>query len=203
MAWPPVEIEMALLLGHLLGAGNEPAMAVFRALRRSSAQREAIMEAAKFLPNTSDIELLSAMLVVHKSIEAERNALAHGHFGTSSALPQALIWQRADDYISFRAHVTLSKTVSWNDDIHKRLLQTIYVYRADDLKLIYVDIKMLAHLWYDTIIYLQSYARSPSATSELYARLSGQPRIAAELEALRQKKARASNHQSHPQAGDG
>jgi hypothetical protein len=51
MSWAPVEAEMALLLGHLLKADNAAALAVFQSLRRSSAQREAISEAARFALN--------------------------------------------------------------------------------------------------------------------------------------------------------
>ena len=46
-AWPHVEAEMALMLGQLLGADNTAVMAVFQALRRSSVQRDAILEAAR------------------------------------------------------------------------------------------------------------------------------------------------------------
>src|ERR1700686_5445893 len=48
MAWPPAEAEMALILAQLLGASeSEAALVVFQSLRRSSAQREAISEAAR------------------------------------------------------------------------------------------------------------------------------------------------------------
>src|ERR1700724_3338471 len=101
MAWPHIEAEMALVLGQLLGAQRDAALAVFQSLRRSSAQRDAISEASKASLSEADQELLSAVLSVHKSIEAERNALAHGHFGTSTALPDALIWMNTNDFVSF------------------------------------------------------------------------------------------------------
>lgn len=92
MIWPPAEAEMALVLGLLLGAENAAAMAVFQSLRRSSSQREAIAEAGKIRLPPSDQDLLNAVLNVHKSIEAERNALAHGHFGMYSELKDSLLW---------------------------------------------------------------------------------------------------------------
>jgi uncharacterized membrane protein len=78
-SWPHIEGEMALVLGQLLGANNAAALAVFQTLRRSSAQRDAISEAAKATLSETDQELLTAILNVHKSVETERNALAHGH----------------------------------------------------------------------------------------------------------------------------
>jgi hypothetical protein len=43
-AWPTVEIEMTMILGHLLGTKSAATIAVFEQLRRSSAQRDAIMQ---------------------------------------------------------------------------------------------------------------------------------------------------------------
>jgi hypothetical protein len=68
IAWPTVEVEMAMILGHLIGAKDNATLAVFHHLRRSSAQREAILEAAKTVLNETDLELLSAFLNVHRSI---------------------------------------------------------------------------------------------------------------------------------------
>ena len=42
---PFLEMELALLLGKLLGSPNEAAIAVFQIIRRSSTQRDAILEA--------------------------------------------------------------------------------------------------------------------------------------------------------------
>jgi hypothetical protein len=101
MAWPHVEAEMAVLFAQLLGADNAAALAVFQALRRSSAQRDAISEAAKVSLNDTDQELLSAVLNAHASVETERNALCHGHFGTSTKMPDGLIWMTTNDYPQF------------------------------------------------------------------------------------------------------
>lgn len=107
MAWPHVEIEMAMILGHLIGAKDDATLAVFHNLRRSMSQREAIMEAAKIVLNDRDLELLSAILNVHKSVESERNALCHGHFGTSSEVPDGLIWTSTSDYVSVKSAFSL------------------------------------------------------------------------------------------------
>jgi hypothetical protein len=193
LAWPLAEAEMALVLGHLLGAQNDVmTLAVFQILRRSSNQRAAITEAANFLPNPVDKELLKAMLALHKSIESERNDLTHGCLGTSNELPEAPIWLNANDYIKFRSRLVLGDPIiKWDDSAQRDLLNSLGVYRADDLQSIYDDVKMLSQLWY-TVIYLQSHLRSPATTSELYARLSSQPRIAAVLTTLRHKNARES-----------
>src|SRR5690349_5457120 len=59
MAWPNIEVQMTMVLGHLLKAKNLPALAVFHSLRRSSAQREAIAVAGEAaLRSRKDRELL-------------------------------------------------------------------------------------------------------------------------------------------------
>jgi hypothetical protein len=71
MFWPYVETNMALVLGQLLGSQNAAALAVFQALRRSSAQRDAISEAARVSLSAGDNELVTAVINVHKGIEAD------------------------------------------------------------------------------------------------------------------------------------
>ncbi|WFU80942.1 hypothetical protein QA645_42145 [Bradyrhizobium sp. CIAT3101] len=186
LSWPFVEAEMAVLLGLLIGAENQAAMAVFQSMRRSQAQREAISEAARYAISPQDQELLSAILNVHKSAEAERNALAHGHFGTSTKLPNDLIWQTTNDYLTFRAQMALTNA-TWSDETHQSLLASIWVYTLKDLKMIEQDIKHLAHMWFDFLKYLQAHKRNTKKASELYSQLCGRPRIAQELRILRQK----------------
>jgi hypothetical protein len=104
MAWPPTEAEMALLLAHLLGVDQSvAALAVFHSLRRSSAQRDAISEAARVTLNGADQELLSAIFNAHKSVEGERNALTHGHFGIYSNLQDGIIWMDTKTYVALKA----------------------------------------------------------------------------------------------------
>ena len=187
LSWPFVEAEMAVLLGQLLGAENQAAMAVFQSMRRSQSQREAISEAARYALESQDQELLNAILNVHKSIEAERNALAHGHFGTSTKLPDDLIWQTTNDYLTFRAYTALRRS-SWNDEIHQQLLESIWVYRLNDLKTILEDIRQLAHTWFDFLEYVQAHKLLSEKASESYRLLCDRPRIAQELKKLRREK---------------
>jgi hypothetical protein len=102
IAWPHVEAEMALYLGELLGTVTASTLAVFQALRRSSGQREAVLAAGRIELDDRDLELLEAILTVHKATETERTALAHGHFGISESVPDGLIWMNATDYVEIR-----------------------------------------------------------------------------------------------------
>jgi hypothetical protein len=188
MAWPHVEAEMALFLGQLLGAQNVAALAVFQALRRSSSQREAISEAAKATLNDEDQEILSAVLNFHKSIEAERNALSHGHFGTSTKLPDDFIWMTTKDYIAARSPYEFGSPPRWDDEAHAKLLQSVWVYRKSDLTKILQDMKELAHIWFNLRRYAQAERKTADKRAELYHQLCDEPHIAQELLKLRRAK---------------
>jgi hypothetical protein len=132
MSWPFVETELALLLGRLLGSPNEAAIAVFQLIRRSTTQRDAILEAGRYTLNSDDQELLIAVMNLVKPVEAERNALAHGHFGVSSLLPKDLLWQDTVDYLAHRTNVTLRGQLGWDKDKHDSIMKTFFVYTKAD-----------------------------------------------------------------------
>ena len=177
---------MALLLGQLLGAPSAAALAVFHTLRRSTAQRDAVSEAAKASLHEVDQELVSAALNVHKSIEAERNALAHGHLGIYSEMLDGIIWLSTADYIAFKAMLVLAGDVTRTQEKRDKLNSQLSYYKAPDLTTIYDDINTLGWIWSELRDYLQTIRPSPRA--ELYRRLCDRPRIALELEKLRREK---------------
>lgn len=178
MVWPLAESEMALTLGQLLGIGNEAALAVFQTLRRSTAQREAIEAAAEIvLKEPDDLKLMTALLDAHKSVEAERSALAHGHFGTFDKVPEILLWTTTSTYVQLKAKLHLNGyivTTELLDDFASR----ISFYTKDDLTKIYENILYCAAMWPDTINWLRS--RAPQR-AQLYRQLCSQPRVAREL----------------------
>lgn len=194
-AWPFVESEMALALGELLGASSAPvALAVFQSLRRSSAQREAISEAARVALDDKDRELLNAILNVHKSVEAERNALAHGHFGISSKIKDGVLWGTASDFVKIRLGIKAKPQHEWKDKEHLEFLSNFWVYKGDDLKKILADIHELGDIWFNFTRYLSLDPRRPQdafaadTRDDLYHLLCDRPRIDQELETLRREK---------------
>jgi hypothetical protein len=199
MSWPVVESEMALLLGQLLGINSEAALAVFETLRRSTAQRDAISAAAAIVLDSQDLELLTAMLDVHKSIEAERNSLAHGHFGIFDKKPDILLWITARDYILLKAKLHLAHVVATTalmDDFASRLS----FFRLDDLRKIFESIDYCGHMWPMGVNWLRT--RQPQR-DQLFRQLCDQPRIAQALATLRQKNSPATPPQSPPPVGGG
>jgi hypothetical protein len=185
MAWPPAEAEMALILAHLLGAGeSEAALAVFHSLRRSSAQRDAISEAARFTLDDRSRELLNAILAIHKSIEDDRNDLTHGNFGTYSKLPDGILWMGTKAYVDLKTRLELANQV-FTDELREETYERMFFYIKDDLERIFANIKEIAAIWND----FQKYLRSqPPLRDAIYGLLCAKPRILQELENQRRKK---------------
>jgi hypothetical protein len=209
IAWPHVEAEMTTLLGQLLGVDSEPALAVFQSLRRSTAKSDALSQAAKkALKEPADALLFNAILNVHKSVEAERNALAHGHFGYSKNLPDGILWMNTADYLASRVRTGVRGETRYYEKDIKALLASMSAYRADDLKKILAEINDMAHIWVEMIGYLRlatpdvklmENLRLPPDTQKaerdrVYRQLCDRPRVRRELDRLRREnspKARA------------
>lgn len=202
LAWTFVEAEMALVLAILLQGESNASVAVFQTLRRSTSQRAALIAAAEASLSPTDIELSSALLAFHASVESERNALCHGCFGTSTKLPNDLIWQTSANYLKFRSHFAFKGINSWNDAMHLQLMESLSVYRLKDIQAIYREIDDLAHSWFSFGAYIQSHRLNPQTSPQLYAQLCGQPRIAQELKTLRQKNVHEEPSQPPPPTDD-
>ncbi len=184
--WPHVEAEMALFLGESIGTENAATLAVFQALRRSSSQREAISAATNVLLDDQGKELVSAILTVHKAIEADRNALAHGHFGASSAVNDGILWVDTNEYIKMRLFFALNPTPHWDEPLKREYLSNVWVYKAKDVEKILSNIQELGSIWFNGIDYL-SLEPGSALRAEKYQLLSNRPHIAEALKHIRQK----------------
>lgn len=173
MAWPIVEAELGLALGQLLGINNEAALAVFQTLRRSTAQREAVWAAAEATLGIKDKELFAAMLDVHKSIEANRTMLSHGHFGIYEFLPDGIVCATTRAYVRLKAKLHLAN-MNFSDAINREFLDDVSFFKKKDLEAIREEIFYCGNMWVEAIRWLRS---KPPRRDELYLQLCDQPRI--------------------------
>ena len=181
MSWPPAEAEMALVLAQLLGASeSEAVLAVFHSLRRSSAQRDAISEAARVTLGDDDQKLLTAIMAVHKATETHRNDLTHGHFGIYTNLIDGIVWMGTKAYVDFKARMELANQ-TMTSEIRDALYSGMSFYKKPDLDRILKDIKDIADIWHAFTRYLRS---RPPQRAELYRQLCARPRIRQELDRL-------------------
>ena len=139
-AWSYVEAEMAVLLGVLLGANSDAAIAVYQTLRRRAARVDAIKAAAQIVLNSKENELLGAVLLVHQSAEAERNALAHGCFIALDSLPDVIVWVESSkvahasvEYHHSTAHKGAFGFLNALKDFGNRMVDNLFYYSISDL----------------------------------------------------------------------
>jgi hypothetical protein len=182
--WGYVDNEMGYLFSLLLGTESEAALEVFLSLRRSTNQREAVEIAAKYALSGDDLLTLEAMLVVYRSLESQRNDIAHGCFGVSSDDPDILYWIPVKHHVHFQAEA-LSKEArgKFARDRHARLKQNLFVYRKADLESLYEEMEQF---WW-AVFYLNGYLRdrtNPPRVAE-YQRLCTFPHIQQEISRLR------------------
>ena len=90
--WTGVDLQMALLLGSLLGVENEAAVAVFASLRNHRAQRDALSAAAETCLEPELQRGFSALLSAHGRLDKQRNDVVHGLWGRAEKTPDDLIW---------------------------------------------------------------------------------------------------------------
>lgn len=103
--WSQVDNEMGNLFSLLLGTESDAALEVFLSLRKSNNQSEALQAAAKYALIDEKLLCFKAMLAVYKSLESQRNCLAHGCFGICPENPEVLFWIAVKDHVHFQAEV--------------------------------------------------------------------------------------------------
>jgi hypothetical protein len=181
--WTHVDNEMGYLFSQVLGTESEAALEVFLSLRRASNQREALQSAATFALKGDDLTAFQALMIIYRSLEAQRNDLAHGCFGASPEDPSLLFWIDVKHHVHFQAE-TLSKETrgEFDADRHARLKAHLYVYRTDDLDALY---EQMEQFWY-AVFYFNGYLRQPQHPGrvEEFHQLCAYPQIQQEISRL-------------------
>src|SRR5258708_11522665 len=181
--WSYIEGEMAVVLGMLLKTESAAMLSVFQILRRSSAQRDAISQAAKTSLDDAQQELLGALMNVHRAIEADRNDLVHGVLGECDEVKDGILWLQATDQMLLRLRFHLEPGFAFDSEAQAMLAEKTFLYRKADLERIEQDIAELWRIWYEVM----QIAHYPTASAEQFRQLCDQPRIAQELARMRQK----------------
>jgi len=136
-AWPFIETQMASLLGILLRAHSEGAMAVYLTIRTGRARRDALDAAAEAFLEGPDLRLYRAILNIYAAAESERNALAHGCYGVHYQIQDGVLWIETK-YQPRESLAMLTSEVHGQEhsgsESNYRLACRMYVYRERDLE---------------------------------------------------------------------
>ena len=114
-SWANVEAFMLRLFIAMMGGPAERAATVFFALDTQSAKTKAINAIAVATLSEEKRNVLAAIQALAKSQQKERDAIAHGVWGWSFNLPDALLLMKASDAV-----------INWRDR------SKILVYRSAD-----------------------------------------------------------------------
>ncbi len=132
IAWPELEMQIALLLSRLLKAEEKTTISVFMSLSRSTHRNEVIEIAAKSALNCDGQEYVTAALRVIQSAEAERNALAHATWGFSPLIEDGIICIPSEQSVHFNVSanglIKAGKAVDFSS-----FFRSSYVYTMRDL----------------------------------------------------------------------
>lgn len=186
--WGQVDNEMGNLFSLLLGTESDAALEVFLSLRRFSNQRDALSAAAKHRLQGEELHVFEAILGVYKSLEDERNKLAHGCFGISDDDPDVLFWIEVKNHVHFQTDVlSVEARGVVSEDRHSRLKQNLYVYRRADLDALY---SQMEEFWW-TAFHLNGYLRDPRHPGrvEEFRQLCTSPQISRKIAELTSKSA--------------
>jgi hypothetical protein len=89
-------------------------------------------------------DAFEALLSVYGGLEKQRNDLAHGLFGVSDAIPDALLWSGMQDHANFLINVYRNE---YNGeplpDQHETLRNDMFVYERQDLEKLLCDLMEL------------------------------------------------------------
>jgi hypothetical protein len=192
MHWSNIELQMALLLGVLLNATNEAAVAVYLSLRAGRVRQDAINAAANAVLSGEVLELYRAIVDFQRSVEVQRNDLAHGCYGTTDAIPDGVLWMEAQHVANFMLdfwnkieHSTptgppIPTSREEKEKIQELNLNRMFVYREKDIKQLLSDIEALWRALGSFIYFLRN-----SKPREIYDRLCNEPHVKTALLKIR------------------
>jgi hypothetical protein len=191
-AWSYVEAEMAVLLGALLGANSEAAIAVYQTLRRATARVEAVNAAAKTALSPKEKELIEAIFLVHQSAEAERNALSHGCFIAVESMPDAIVWIESSKFslasVKFHhhpAHAHILGALTAFKVLGEQLADDAFYYTIGDLTSVVLQIKTIRDILQSLISYLLDRPNQRRSRQEKFDRIYNLAPIQEALRVLR------------------
>jgi hypothetical protein len=182
-----LDFQFARLFAALMGADTERTIAVFVAIRNARLQRNVLAAAAKSaLQSPTEIEMFNAYVEVARSLENERNALAHGLLGRTDLLPDAVLCVSVEERVKLM--LVMREPPSERQRAAVGALE-VYLYEIADLEQTRADILNFHGLLYD-FVSLVSRQPSPSR-DELCESIAARSPIREELEAQRMRAKRS------------
>lgn len=156
-SWSTVESFMLGVYLHFAGGSRSVGADIFLALRSVSAQRAVLKRITKSLSEEEQKIFKAILRLVEKRVEP-RNLVAHGVWGFSPSLPDALLVADARDLADMDAA---------RDDARKFIARNTYVYTLNDLRAITRDNEELAGFGFKFKWILEGHLAAPKFLDQL------------------------------------
>lgn len=183
--WSQAEIGLGNLLAVALGLERNTAFAavqMYLRLTSADARRSVLDAAAHAMLDRTDYRLFTLTMRALRPIRSRRNDFAHGYWGMSPELDDALLWIGADDHIVYDAIMSgtqpkhpslgLTNALSIAADAHRQRWDSIMVYRlkdlSDDLTNVQAGTDLITLLW--LILHPGAQALRDARRQDLYNR---------------------------------
>ena len=95
-AWSHTEIALGRILANCLHAEPSTGIHMYLALSGGAQRRDVLRDVAERNLTPEHMALFTVMMKATKSIRERRNDFAHGLWGVTDELPDALLWNGAD-----------------------------------------------------------------------------------------------------------
>ena len=179
--WTDAESGLARLLATMLKVNAEPAIALFLTLQSGRLQFEALNAVAGVVLTETDHELFSAMMNFRKSVEKERNHLAHGRYGISPQIKEGVMWIDPVHAVQHTVRVDAADVVT--DEAYEWVRHRAFVYELGDLETIIKNIELVISIIGQFIAYLVE--QNMTQREERYRQLCALPHLRRELSLMR------------------
>lgn len=191
--WARLDAVIGSVFTRLMDA-EEKGPAIYGALISGNAQEQALDAVANLMLDKDHLDLFNAIKSITKRPRDQRNNLAHGSWGYSDEIPDALLWvspkelvrlnQRTDSYAQ---NIGLGS----QPDFPQIDRDQVLVYREPDFALIRQQIREAHVAWQDfSTINKLGWQRGlhPKQAEEARLRLFGHSAIRAHIERARQNR---------------
>lgn len=184
-SWSLLEAKIGYLCVKMLGANPLPGIAIYQAIVSTNGQREALAAVAKHALPAEQLEIFEAVLSFFGSAAKGRNKIAHGVWGYSDELPDAVLIGYAEPFVEYFA-ARVNAELEGKPLMRDFPRDDVYVWRAHDFDALVSDIADLTE-WIETMEQLVTKHRDPYRNASALQRLKSAPRIRERLLRQRQK----------------
>lgn len=181
-AWGKLDTEMGVVFASFLNTQAEIGVAIYNQLTNQNTQDGAMRSAASLVLDRHQLDLFLALMKVAKGPRDQRNEMAHGIWGFSEDLPDALLLLNPKIALKLRGQVvaaseflkSLGPGAAVTDGMLTRITNSprigedIWVYRQPDLDAIHKQIAEAIDLWSDFARFIWDALRADTARRRLF-----------------------------------